>query len=184
LQTLPFFAVPVPIEHGTTPESIYELLYTIPGDCQVRGGTKTKWSFGDTESDLGEYAWFDGNWGSQTHAVGQNKPNPWGPYDMHGNVREWCADWYVNDDYGNSPTDDPKGPSSAADRVLRGGSWFNSAWNTRSAFRLRFPPGHRNLDLGFRAARTPKRYGVWRSSRLRGRNRDIADFALPNSSNG
>jgi uncharacterized protein (TIGR02996 family) len=79
------------------------------------------------------------------------QPNGFGLFDMHGNVWEWCADWYGNDYYRSSPAEDPQGPDSGTGRVLRGGSWYGYGRGCRSAYRLRFAPGDRSLDVGFRA---------------------------------
>ena len=81
------------------------------------------WCFGDKESELDEYAWYDKNSHKKTHPVGEKKPNGWGLYDMHGNVAEWCADWYDKDYYKTSPGSDPTGPTSGSHRVHRGGHW-------------------------------------------------------------
>ncbi len=90
------------------------------------------------------------------HPVGQKKPNPWGLYDMHGNVREYCSDWYDEDYYSKSPTVavDPKGPSSGDTRSLRGGSWVNYTYCLRCAERHGYLPGDRNSYFGFRVVRS------------------------------
>ena len=84
------------------------------------------YSFGDDESDLGDYAWYEDNSGGQRegpkyHPVGSKLPNPWGLHDMHGNVWEWGQGWY--DDYPSGAVTDPTGPSSGSSRVYRGGGW-------------------------------------------------------------
>jgi formylglycine-generating enzyme required for sulfatase activity len=115
-----------------------------------RAGTTTRYSFADSESKLGDYAWYDDNSGDKTHPVGQKKPNPYGLYDMHGNVWEWVQDKYRSD-YDGAPTDGSAWESGdGAFRVGRGGSWLDDARNCRSADRGRIDPGNRSSYFGFR----------------------------------
>ncbi|MGO9113782.1 MAG: formylglycine-generating enzyme family protein [Thermoguttaceae bacterium] len=102
------------------------------------------------ESFLNEYAWFNANADGQTHRVGQKRPNAWGLYDMHGNVWQWCQDWYDKDYYAKSDTDDPAGPPGGTNRAIRGGAWNSAAWYYRLACRNDAPSGHRAHDVGFR----------------------------------
>ncbi len=97
--------------------------------------------------------WYDGNSGSKTHDVGQKKPNPWGLYDMHGNVWEWVQDIYHNN-YKGAPTDGSAWEGDGSSRVYRGGGWRNGAGNLRSAVRGGGVPGLRDLNLGFRLLRS------------------------------
>ena len=121
-----------------------------------RAGSTSKYCYGNSESMLGDYAWYSSNSGSKTHPVGQKKPNAWGIYDMHGNVWEWCSDWYDSGYYkvaaGFQPAKNPKGPNSGSVRVLRGGSWCGYAISCRSSIRGRSSPDYRNYFGGFRCA--------------------------------
>jgi formylglycine-generating enzyme required for sulfatase activity len=132
--------------------------YRLPTEAEweyaCRAGTTTKWCFGDDESSLPDYAWYLDNANRQTHTVGQKKSNGWGLYDMHGNVWEWCADWFDGQYYPRSPSDDPAGPDRGLRRVYRGGSSSNDASNCRASCRYWLDPGIRNVNLGFRLART------------------------------
>ncbi len=134
--------------------------YRLPSEAEweyaARAESTGKWSFGDDESQLGQYAWYDKNSDRKTHPVGQKKPNAYGLYDMHGNVWEWVQDWY-NDNYRGAPTDGSAWESVGEQklRVLRGGSWDYGPASLRSARRVGFPPAYRYFDfLGFRLART------------------------------
>jgi formylglycine-generating enzyme required for sulfatase activity len=130
--------------------------YRLPTEAEweyaARAGTTTRWSFGNEASQLGRYAWYEGNAGGQTHPVGQLQPNPWGLYDMHGNVWEWVRDRYGPYTSGGTAVD-PTGPSSGLDRVLRGGSWGITARRCWSANRISDAPDNRHGALGFRLLR-------------------------------
>ena len=133
--------------------------YRLPTEAEweyaCRAGTKTRYSFGEDESQLGQYAWFKDNARSAgeqyAHAVGMKKPNPWGLHDMHGNVWEWCSDRYGNALPGGA---DPVGPEGGSNRVFRGGGWRNSPDYCRSANRNSSVPSYRSNSLGFRVARS------------------------------
>ena len=101
---------------------------------------------------LGEMAWYDLNSENQTHEVGANKPNAWGFHDMHGNVLEWCSDWFGQPEVPGMATVDPKGPHAGSFRMMRGGCWFYFARDCRSAYRLKRDPDVRNSIYGFRVA--------------------------------
>lgn len=126
--------------------------FDLPTEAQweyaCRAGTTTVYSYGDSVD--GNYMWYTSNSGNKTHPVGAKKANTWNLYDMHGNVGEWCLDWYGLLSYDN----DPNGPSSGADRVLRGGSWYDDAYYCRSSRRdYNLPSNIFNL-IGFRLVRT------------------------------
>jgi formylglycine-generating enzyme required for sulfatase activity len=111
-------------------------------------------SMDDRYGDLDAIAWYESNSGNTIHPVGQKQPNSWGLYDMLGNVFEWCQDWFDEKYYQNSPIIDPSGPSAGANRVLRGGCFGFYAEFIRSAFRFSDDPSTRNINFGFRLART------------------------------
>jgi formylglycine-generating enzyme required for sulfatase activity len=122
--------------------------YQLPTEAEweyaCRAGTETPFHFGDTLST--DWANYDRQ---KTTPVGSfNRPNAWGLHDMHGNVWEWCADWYA--EYPEKDLTDPKGPKSGDDRVCRGGSWLNPVVCCRAASRDRYKPGAGYTYLGFR----------------------------------
>ena len=131
-------------------------VYRLPTEAEweyaCRGGTKTAFSFGDDEGELSKYAWFDFNADSigedYAHQVAQKLPNAFGLHDMHGNVYEWCSDWYS--EYPSGPLTDPQGPNTGSSRVLRGGSWRFVPLFVRCAFRSYNSPFRRSGSNGFR----------------------------------
>ena len=114
--------------------NVYRLPTEAEWEYSCRAGTATKYSFGDDESDLGDYAWYGGNSGDKAHPVGGKKPNAWGLYDMHGNVFEWCQD------------------SRQDDRMLRGGGWAFAAKSCQSARRRWSLSVYPSIDYGFRVS--------------------------------
>ena len=119
-----------------------------------RAGNEGDYCYGDHVGVLDEYAWYgnspDGN--STTHPVGEKKPNAWGLHDVHGNVYEWCADWYA--EYPATAVTDPPGPPSGLFRVIRGGSWFSCDRFCRAADRYGYRPSNAGSRFGVRLAIT------------------------------
>jgi formylglycine-generating enzyme required for sulfatase activity len=119
----------------------------------ARAGSRRTYCFGPQAAELPAYAWFQKNSGRTTHPVGQLAPNDWGLYDMHGNVHEWCADWFDRNYYARSPGQNPTGPRKGVARALRGGDWGSEAWYCRCAIRSLSAPTRRSPRVGFRVVR-------------------------------
>ncbi len=132
-------------------------VYRLPTEAEweyaARGGRSTIYSFGSDAFGLDAHAWYYDNSNGRHHPVASKKPNPFGLYDMHGNVWEWVADWYGGD-YPKQSVTDPQGPSTGSYRVFRGGSWDSSAGNLRSTLRLSGFPDLRWSTLGVRLVRS------------------------------
>jgi len=135
----------------------------LPAGYEYRLPTEAEWEYacragttGDYAGNLDDMAWYDKNSGGKTHEVGTKKPNAWGLYDMHGNVWEWCLDWYDAAYYGRSPGTDPVNAQAASYRVGRGGGWGHSPGGLRSAYRIRLRPEDAYGDRGFRVCLAPQ----------------------------
>jgi formylglycine-generating enzyme len=120
----------------------------------ARGKATTLYFFGDNPSPLSAYAWFKDN-SVSTHSVGALKPNPYGLYDIVGNVWEWCSDWYDDNYYSASAAKNPQGPTLGKYRVLRGGSWIGNSDYERTADRHSNSPDYRSYNIGFRCVKMP-----------------------------
>ncbi len=134
--------------------------YRLPSEAEweytCRAGSTTTYYFGNDSAQLDQYAWYGNNSNYKTHPVGEKKPNAWGLYDMHGNVWEWCQDWW-HFNYSNAPDDgtaweDPEGSY----RVIRSSDYSNGASNCCSATRYRSLPITGLDSMGFRLVREPK----------------------------
>ena len=132
--------------------------YTLPTEAQweyaARGGNKNEGAKYAGSNMIDAVAWYKDNSGSSTHIVGSKRANALGIYDMSGNVKEWCKDWYANS-YVSYDTNNPVGPSSGSNRVFRGSSWWFTASNCRVANRSSGTPNFRDDDLGFRVVCLP-----------------------------
>jgi formylglycine-generating enzyme required for sulfatase activity len=144
-------------------ERTEEVSFRLPSEAEweyaARAGTTRRWSFGDDESLLWNHGWYvDNAWDEQMpwgQTVGRKTANPWGLYDMHGNVWEWVQDWYGESYYDASPLRDPPGPASGSERVARGGSFSNGVSFTRSAVRAKSAPSFRLRAYGARLVAVP-----------------------------
>jgi formylglycine-generating enzyme required for sulfatase activity len=139
----------------------YRLPTEVEWEYGCRAWTSTRFSYGDDPgyANLTNYAWYWDNSGGTTHPVRQKLANPWGLYDMLGNVSEWCQDGYG--DYPGGIAIDPQGPTTGSDRVVRGGGWYDWAdWDhnaglCRSAARFFLNPDDWHNCIGFRAVLAP-----------------------------
>ena len=136
-------------------EGTYRLPTEAEWEYAARAGSTIAFANGEITSlfcghdaNLDDVGWYCGNSGWDTHPVGLRTPNAWGLYDMHGNLYEWCQDWYGS--YPSSPLTDPAGPAFGPGKVMRGGSWFSSAKTCRLATRLHMSPNSKTAFIGFR----------------------------------
>jgi len=133
-------------------ERKYKRNYRLPTEAEweycCRAGSTDLYSFGNNNSNTGDFGWFDNNSEKMTHAVGKKKPNSWGLFDMHGNVFEWCSDWL--DGYKLSDNIDPIGPANGQSRIFRGGGWDWGPPIGRSARRVWSNPSEKYNARGFR----------------------------------
>ncbi|MBP7051789.1 MAG: formylglycine-generating enzyme family protein [Phycisphaerae bacterium] len=127
----------------------YRLPTEAEWECACRAGAKTAFFFGDSAAQLADYAWFDKNSGGHPQPVGQKKANAWGLYDICGNLWQWCNDFYGVDYYGQSPQQDPRGPTEGDTRVVRGGAWKFSGDNCRCGYRYNENPGYVDVCFGY-----------------------------------
>jgi len=129
-----------------------ELEYRLPSEAEweyaCRAGTTNFFSFGNTVTEADQYAWTLENSSGTSHPVGQKLPNPWGLYDMHGNVWEWCRDWFAL--YPETLLTDPTGPGNSKYKVFRGGGWNQAIEFARSRNRFMMPPSNGIHFVGFR----------------------------------
>jgi formylglycine-generating enzyme required for sulfatase activity len=126
--------------------------YRLPSEAEwefaCHAGTTNLFSFGDTTTEADQYAWTLENSEATTHPVGLKRPNSWGLYDMHGNVWEWCSDWFAP--YSPGPVTDPQGPPESKYKVFRGGSWNHAIEFARCSSRFMMGSSNSIYFVGFR----------------------------------
>ena len=126
--------------------------YRLPTEAEweyaCRAGSTGKYSFGDDEKELPQHAWLKPHSQGKTQPVGQKKANRWGLFDMHGNVWQWCNDWYSETYYKESPKENPPGPATGKMRVLRGGAWDATPDKCRAAYRNKEFPVYSDACFG------------------------------------
>lgn len=132
--------------------------YRLPTEAEwefaCRGGTTTPYYTGSSKADLEKAGWYSGNANGTTHDVSDLEANTHGIHDMHGNVFEWCWDWFSAAYYQQGENNNPRGPSGGEERVCRGGSYFVFEYGCRSSFRSMLTPQYKSRDIGIRLART------------------------------
>jgi len=128
--------------------------YRLPTEAEweyaARAGSESVYAFDSETSALDQYAWYRKNSQNRTHPVGLLGSNTWGLYDMHGNVHEWCQDWFDREYYAQSPSQSPCGPAKGLAKSLRGGDWGSDEWYCRCASRSLGSPDRRSNRVGFR----------------------------------
>ena len=126
--------------------------YRLPTEAEweyaCRAGTTTRHYFGDSPAKLKRHGWYKENCSMRPRPVGLKQPNPWGLYDMYGNVWEWCNDLYGEGYYRESPDRNPRGPEAGKTRVLRGGCWNSRPDQCRSSYRFDENPGYTDVCFG------------------------------------
>jgi formylglycine-generating enzyme required for sulfatase activity len=131
--------------------------YRLPSEAEwefaCRAGSTNRFAFGDETALADQYAWTAENCDAATHAVGQKRPNSWGVFDMHGNVWEWCSDWF--EPYPAMPLTDPVGPVASKFKVFKGGGWNQDADYARASSRFMMSPSNGIHFVGFRLALGP-----------------------------
>ncbi len=137
--------------------------YRLPTEAEweyaCRAGSISSYCFGDDEKQFDDYTWHDGNSGDATQTVGKKKCNAWGIYDMHGNIWEWCMDWHSSSFYSVSPLRNPIHIEPGLYRVVRGGSWGDTAKDCRASCRKRYEPYAHFGNIGFRVVRVLEKDG-------------------------
>ena len=133
------------------PEHVYRLPTEAEWEYAARAGSSEQLA-----DDIDSMAWYEKNSAEQTHPVAQKSPNPWGLYDMYGNVQEWVQDWYGPEYYSATRIEDPQGPEGSSYKVYRGCAWLSSTKQCRPAFRAFDFPVEGAYMVGFRLVRTAK----------------------------
>jgi formylglycine-generating enzyme required for sulfatase activity len=129
---------------------VYRLPTEAEWECACRAGSTNLFGFGSDAKLGGAFAWTAENSDATTHPIGQKQPNPWGIHDMHGNVWEWCLDWF--EPYPAAPVTDPIGPATSKFKVFKGGGWNQDIEYARSANRFMMSPSNGIHFVGFRIA--------------------------------